>query len=86
MTATPGPPPTLEPGATEAAPNGAPQVAEWSFATRRLAVVLLLILVAGLAVLTRSVLDLVIVAGILAFLLAPTTAPSAASVTRRPCS
>lgn len=48
-----------------------PQVAEWTYATRRLALVMLIILAVGLAWLSLPVLPVLLIAGILAFLVRP---------------
>lgn len=69
MTDQPSLPANIDDGATLAGP--VPQVAEWTYATRRLALVMLIILAVGLAWLSLPVLPMLLMAGILAFLVRP---------------
>jgi len=57
--------------ASSPAPPGGPSVAEWSYATRRLATVLMLLVLAGVVWISRAVLPLLVVAGVIALLVAP---------------
>jgi predicted PurR-regulated permease PerM len=62
-----------ERGAPPPAPEPPPpvDVADWSYATRRLAMVLILLILAGIAWLSRAVIPVLVVAGIVALLVAP---------------